>query len=240
MTSYPLKYKLLSARYYKYLRYYLRLRKAEKREEAELKLLRFLVPRDKIAVDVGANKGTYTLPLSWYAASVHAFEPHPLLHRYLTEAFPCGNVTVHPVALGNADDQGELTVPLTSGSERRNVGSLLKAGSSGEVQIYAVRLARLDRFALAPVGFLKIDVEGFEMEVIRGAEATIERNRPNILCEILDFKRNQIEEGIEKIEYVERLGYVTLVYGGSALALFSKRRVPQEGPLKNFIFLPRS
>lgn len=235
---YPLKYRLLPPRLYKYLRYFSRWRKAERREEPELKFLKFLVPRSKLAVDIGANKGTYTLPLSWYAAGVHAFEPHPLLFRYLTDAFPGGKVTVHPLALSNERGESTLKVPVKGKQERVNVGSLLDANTQG-VHVYPVRVETLDAIGLKQIGFIKIDVEGAELDVLAGAAATIARDRPNILCEILDFKYGRIKDGLAKVRYIEQLGYIALAYDGEALIPFPQQPETHDWSTRNFIFLPK-
>jgi FkbM family methyltransferase len=238
ISSFPLKYRLLPPRLYKYLRYISRWRKAERREEPELRFLKFLVPRSKLAVDIGANKGTYTLPLSWYAAGVHAFEPHPMLFRYLTDAFPGGKVTVHSLALSNKCGESTLKVPVKGQQERVNVGSLLDA-TTGRVHTYPVRVETLDAVGLTRVGFIKIDVEGAELDVLAGATATITRDRPNILCEILDFKYGRIKDGLATVRYLEQLGYFALAYDGESLIPFPQQPETHDWSTRNFIFLPK-
>ena len=54
------------------------------RLEPEFGILSLLVPRDRVAIDVGANKGGYTSALLSIAQEVHAFEPRPRLLRWLS------------------------------------------------------------------------------------------------------------------------------------------------------------
>ena len=81
-----------------------------KHGEQELRILPAVVPPDKIAVDIGANKGVYTRILSKLATHVHAFEPNPKAFRWLNRALP-ENVTVYPLALSNADGEAQLFIP---------------------------------------------------------------------------------------------------------------------------------
>ncbi len=85
-------------------------RKNLHRGEPELKFLSEIVPRDRIAVDVGANKGVYTRILAELVTHVHAFEPNPKAYRWLNRALP-ENVTAHQLALSNHDGNGNLYIP---------------------------------------------------------------------------------------------------------------------------------
>lgn len=140
--------------------------------------LRRIVPAGRNAVDAGANRGVYAYLIALRAKHVHAFEPNPVLSDYLRRA-RVRNITVVDAALSDTDGEGTLLVPKVDGEA--SLGSHVDAASATPV---TVRLARLDDFRLDDVGFLKIDVEGHELEVLRGAGATIKASRPNLLVEI--------------------------------------------------------
>jgi FkbM family methyltransferase len=143
-----------------------------------------LRPGDR-AVDVGANKGAY---LYWMrravgpAGAVYAFEPQPGLARYLEaarERMGWGNVSVREVALSDAPGRGTLHVPGWENSP----GASLEPEAGGTPREVAVDT--LDR-QLEPAGriaLVKIDVEGHELAVFRGASRTLSAHRPVLLFE---------------------------------------------------------
>src|SRR5262249_26155197 len=144
------------------------------------------------------------------AGHVHAIEPDPS-HRRNLEAMRArhGNVTLHATGLSDHDGQGILHVPIMDG---RPVGALasltVPAGRAGIAhQQVRVPLTRLD--SLLPKGprvaFVKCDVEGHELAVLRGAGALLRRDHPVILVEI--EQRHQKEDIRDTFEHLIRLGY---------------------------------
>jgi FkbM family methyltransferase len=154
--------------------------------EYELRILRRYVPRDRVAIDVGANDGIYAYHLSRYADSVVAFEPNPRYDRALR--FLPRNVTVRVEALSSAPGTLPLHIPATDTGESEGWATLetthLPLARSIDVPV-----RRLDDLELGRVGFIKIDVEGHEMAVLAGADATIRRDRPTLLIEAEDEHR---------------------------------------------------
>ena len=168
-----------------------------------------LCPPDGVVVDVGGNIGTTMLS---FAASVpnghvHVFEPSremlPLLRRNL-ELSRAGNVTVHPFGLSDQASRGHLQVAIDG-----NPGSAYFVEGS-DAAVDAIETRRLDDvLATVPrVDFLKIDVEGYELRVLRGAEALLRRHRPAVLFEVNEgaLVRGGTS-GREVCEYMLGLGY---------------------------------
>jgi FkbM family methyltransferase len=187
-----LKYALIPPRLYMWRL----LRKHARSGEAELKLLPNLVARDKIAVDIGANKGVYAHTLAGLCKHVHAFEPNPKIFRILTRVLPA-NVTAHHVALSDRDGNAELVIPAHTAGGYSNQGASLdprKKQAAFGYGTVAVGARTLDSYEFHNVGFIKIDVEGFEGAVMQGAMATIRRERPVVLIEI---EERHIERPIE-------------------------------------------
>ena len=233
----PLKYRLFPLRLYKYVRYAARYRKSVHRGEPELRLLRFLARRDRISVDVGANRGTFTLPLSWHSRGVVAFEPPPYMH-FLLEQSRISRTTIHPCALGDRDDQVDLFVPVDEHEERPNLSTTLVAAPGPRAKIYRVSMRTLDSFALEDVGFIKIDVEGSELAVLRGAADTIRRSLPVIQCEILDFRLGQPEPGRQKIGFLTERGYVAVCILDNTLRTFASVQPCELSRCRNLLFFP--
>ncbi len=213
------------------------------RGEPELRLLPFLVPPGRIAIDVGANKGIYTLALSALAREVHAFEPNPLMVARLQRGIPA-NVRLHHLALSDRAGEATLAVPRTSKGRLGHVGGSLRSDKAvADTEKFSVRSERLDALNLNDLGFIKIDVEGFEEQVLAGAAGTLARERPVIQIELEE--RHTGRSIGELIRSIEVLGYQGLFLQGGmlkTLAAFEPARdhIPdQPGYVKDFIFLPR-
>jgi len=160
-------------------------RKHLRRGDPELWLLPAVVPRDKIAIDIGANKGVYTHVLSGLCRAVHAFEPNPKMFGILSRhgALP-PNATAYQVALSNASGTAELIIPKHKGHFSDQHPSLNPRKKTEGHGVVHVETRTLDSYAFTGVGFLKIDVEGFEAAVVQGAADTIRRERPTLLVEM--------------------------------------------------------
>lgn len=221
------------------------LRKHWRKGEPELRLLPELVPKGRAAIDVGANKGVYTHYLSRLVPHVHAFEPNPKMHALLTRTLP-SNATAYTCALSDQNDAtAELIVPVYGGVFS-NVGASLNPRMKGRQHgIVTVETRTLDSFAFRNIGFLKIDVEGFEKTVLRGAEELIARERPVIQVEIEEGHTGEpIEASHAFMAQFDMEGF--FVRAGKLLPLSAfdadrdhRRRVRQPGYVNNFIFKPR-
>lgn len=147
---------------------------------------------DAVVVDVGANVGHHTLFASTVASQVHAFEPFaPLAGRIQEKIRMNGldSVTIHPIGLGNVDARLAYSPPATSNS---GTGSFRSAGT-GTVDL---EVRRGDDYfgnaGINRVDYLKIDVEGFEVEVLRGLAETLQRTRPICFVEWSQASRPDI------------------------------------------------
>lgn len=185
-----------------YIRYLVA--KAWRKGEAELRLVPFLADPARVSLDVGANKGIYAHVLARHSRHVYAFEPNPKIFRVLT-AWRHRRVTALPYALSNADGGSDLLIPRGARGYSNQGASLSRVKVSGAHAAVPVDARRLDGLGLADVGFIKIDVEGFEREVLEGATATLARDRPRLLIEMEEaHTRRPIEQDLA---FVESLGY---------------------------------
>jgi FkbM family methyltransferase len=149
-------------------------------KESEMALLPHIVPRHLASVDIGANMGMYTRQLSKLTPRVHAFEPTREMAALLRRTSP-RNVVVHEVALSDKVGSGELHLPIIKGEQATTRASLETLEGPQSDQTVAVR--RFDDEIEEQVGFMKIDVEGHELPVLRGAQQTIEDSRPIVMVE---------------------------------------------------------
>ena len=227
-----------------YIRY--KVIKERLKGEAEIRLLSFLVDRNRNVVDAGANKGTYTFIFGRLAKKVYAFEPNPKMFDILKRTAG-RNVVLSPLALSNAAGDMEFRVPRYGKHSYSNQGGTLSAIKVNEdYAAIPVKTARLDGLDLQNIGFIKIDVEGSESEVLQGAREVIARDRPTLMIEI-EEKHTQVP--IENaLAEVLSLGYDGFFFYRTTQALRSiscfepeqHHRDPRKGYVFNFIFLPKS
>ena len=125
--------------------------------------MRYLRKEDT-AVDVGANDGVFTVLFAAYSGRVHAIEPHPESYRRLLAQLTLNglsNAVPHEAAVGEAS--GEVWFTNCSDSTENRVQSTSTEGA------HRVRLARLAELVNEPAALVKVDVEGLELSVLRGA-----------------------------------------------------------------------
>jgi FkbM family methyltransferase len=154
--------------------------------EPELLLLPSLLRAGGTAVDVGANRGIYAFALSEIAREVHAFEAHPDYAECASRMLGARAI-VHRVALSNTRGRASFYVPLADdGTELHLAGNLKNTHAQFQRQkVFDTDTDTLDSYALRDVTFIKVDVEGSELEVLEGGRATIARDRPALLLELL-------------------------------------------------------
>jgi FkbM family methyltransferase len=165
--------------------------------ETEVDLFRHLLPKDGVCIEVGANIGMHAVPLSMICdeGKIYCFEPQRPLFYIL-----CGNIALNNrlnvfarrEAVG--ERFGQIDIETSDYDENWNYGSFsLTSGFSregqfkGPVRRESIEIASLDDDAaiarLDRVDLIKIDAEGFEPMVLRGAKKLIARHRPDIFVE---------------------------------------------------------
>ncbi len=143
-------------------------------------------------VDVGAHDGLLTVPLARLpGARVVAFEPLPSAFARLAAA--CAglpNVTLRREALGAEPGALTLNVPVVEGAAAEQWASLAKDFRPFvAVETHPVAVITLDSLGLDGVTHIKVDAEGFEEEVLRGAAETLARCRPVLSLEVEERHR---------------------------------------------------
>lgn len=154
--------------------------------EFELGFVEHLCRSTQDAIDVGANEGSYLHFMRRYARQAYAFEPVPWLAERLHEKFG-DDVTVMPMALSDSASRARLRIPVINGELITGLSSLdTPAGDATEMREVEVETVPLDDVYSGDLGFIKIDVEGHEDAVLRGARRTIVRCRPRVQIEIIE------------------------------------------------------
>jgi FkbM family methyltransferase len=215
--------------------------------DPEMALLPFLISPAKISLDVGANLGLFTYFLARYSKHVHAFEPNPLAFDILRSVADC-NVTLYRQAVTDRSTEVEFFVPRNRKGWSNNGGTLNQPadGQYGRVRIPGCRIDDLD---LSTIGFIKIDVEGHELSVLRGAVETLRRDRPTLFVEI---EWAHVGDDMRKVfDILAIVDYDGFFLDGNVLTNINHfsaeahQIVPRSTPasptryIKNFIFIPR-
>jgi hypothetical protein len=117
--------------------------------------------------------------------------------------------------------------------------SLKKGGPFSHYVEFPVRVSTLDAFAFEDVGFIKVDAEGSDMEVIEGARQTILRDRPNMLVELMAMTQADPLGCVERIG--SELGYHAriMVDGRLADARATLKNPPPAWHTYNVLFTPQ-
>jgi FkbM family methyltransferase len=176
--------------------------------EAQLPLIRQVVklcssPRRQ-ALDVGAHIGVWSLELSRHFEEVHAFEPVEENYLCLLDNVARRSVTVHPWVVGSLDGfRTTLSRPVSSNS------GMWQSGLPSDDMLTVTSVIRsIDSFWFKDVGLIKIDTEGYEGQVIKGAKRTIEESRPVIVFEDNGLgPKTYGGEWVEPKPLLLRLGY---------------------------------
>lgn len=176
-----------------------------KHGEAELLLLDRLCDKDSATVDVGANLGIYSYVASRYAGRVFALEPVPDMVDWLRKTAPV-NVTVMPVAASDSEGRHTLYIPSIGGVVFNTRASLRRdANPDAELRPIEIKTMPLDNIDFGRVGFLKIDVEGHEGAVLRGAANLLRRDRPAIQIE--SEERHTQDAVASTVRFLAGFGY---------------------------------
>ena len=185
-------------------------------EIAETRFVEQYLQPGMTVLDIGAHHGYYSLLASasvGKSGKVVAFEPSVRERgklRHHLELNHCENVTVEEFAVGANDGRAEFFV--VQGIET-GCNSLRPPIGAERTKKSDVAIKCLDAYTaehgLSEIDFIKMDVEGGELEVLRGAERLLERKpRPVILCEVQDERtRAWSYAAIEIIEKLQKLDF---------------------------------
>lgn len=171
--------------------------------EAEVARLDHVLPPGGVCCDIGAEYGLYTFTFASRVGPtgrVLSFEPLTGPRAFVRRSarlLGADNVEVHSVALGDVVRSGTMSLPRRRGlpvhgraflaDDAEGLGPNVEFAAERRLPVQVSTLDRvLERAGVDRLDLVKIDVEGFEPAVLRGAEASLRRFRPALLVEIED------------------------------------------------------
>lgn len=204
------------------LRYLYRAYKARYRDQcSELTASLAVIHPGDTVVDAGANKGAY---LYWLrravgaSGTVFAFEPQPTLANYLQNIcarMDWKNVLIHAAAVSDKSGTSRLFVPGENDSPGASLETAVadKPGHSFDCPI-----TTLDEHlsGAARVSLLKVDVEGHELNLFRGAEQTLKKHKPLIVFEC-EARHLTHHKPADVFAYLQSLGYTGQFFSTTSL-----------------------
>ena len=194
-------------------------------DAANFSLIEYLVSHGDICFDVGANIGVYSNVLariSGDSGNIHSFEPvQHIFKKFKLNSSINGHhaVNANPLALGNEISKMEM-YQIKPGLQRAGTSSFQINDNFEEIGIdnfdkVEVDIDTLDHYVeskgISQVDFIKIDVEGFEANVISGGQNTLEQYSPKIMIE-LDFIRHPKSDVDSLKSIFDRLDYTAFEY----------------------------
>ena len=221
-------------------------RSIKNNDEKELQLLKEIIIPGTDTIDVGVYRGVYSYEMAKYSEKVHAFEPNPIIFKDIKTNLSkiIKNISFYNYALSDHENTSILKVPIRNKNfDRDNYEEYFQMGKATihkenkmeDIETFEVKSKKLDSFSFSnKISFIKIDVEGHELAVIKGAENTIRKNKPILLVEIEE--RHSQKKVSETLDYINSLGYISYFYKNELLKTSSLDNL---NLYNNFIFKPK-
>lgn len=193
-----------------------------------------LLPEQGTVLDVGANIGIMSVLLGLNKPNlyVHSFEPIPENFKVLNRVcslYELSNIKTHQLALGNVPGKLRMIMPIQGFARMQGLSHVINnENESGN--FYEVESILLDSFFSSgdsKVVGIKLDVENFEYQVLKGSVTIIKRDRPIIYTELWEN-----ENRLHCIKLLEDNDYRPYLFNGKSLEVFTT----QVG--HNFFFIP--
>ena len=147
-------------------------------------------------LDIGAWVGTWTMKINPFCGRVIAFEPDPLHYECLVKNVP-EEVETHQLAVGN--DKKMISLSEDNFTQAKRV---VGAGN--------IPMVTIDSLNFTDVDLIKIDVEGYEMEVLKGADKTLE-NVKYLMIELNNNSKKYGSSNLEIEKYLRKKGFRVMI-----------------------------
>jgi FkbM family methyltransferase len=191
-------FKLLPSAILQYLRkvhYLNKLKSFSEKDEVDLSAIKYLIRQGDSAIDVGANYGSFTLFLSRLVGDgghVYSIEPIPVIFEVLAnnvKKLKLHNVNLFDCAISDQGGSAIMEIPKwNSGGENFYRAKVIEStNQDASLRHFPVRIKTLDSLLhdiSSNIAFIKIDVEGHELQAINGAMHLLHHFKPALLIEV--------------------------------------------------------
>ena len=187
------------------------LKKNDNYQEAQRNRAISYVEDWQFAIDIGANIGLWSKDLSKYFDQLVCFEPNPMCQDYLKKNINLGNSKIYSCALGEKEETKNLFIHHSNSGassfvNKTKIGfkedrSIIYGEFPKDTPIINAAVKKLDTFNYKKIDFIKIDVQGFELSVLKGANKTLKTNSPVLCIEEDDPKNSLIIPFLENLNY---------------------------------------
>lgn len=175
---------------------------------------RYLNKSDNI-IDIGGNIGLFTCLAAVKAKEIHSFEPTPYIFNRLKENVDLNqleNCKLYNQALGSTNEILSLNVSINGMDAWNTLGKVPNESDFKKVEVDCIKLDTFfekNQWPVSHIQFIKMDVEGWEMNVIKGASNVFSaKDAPDLLIEITDENLNQNQvNGNQVLNELKSLGY---------------------------------
>ena len=182
--------------------------------ERELMEQFWTIKKDEVVVDVGAAFGSWSIPALKADARVYAYEPHPVLYSLLKRNVALNDLTdkFHAMNLPLWSSRVTLTLPVYDLSMMINERSKTQPALMVSTKTLDDDLADIDR-----LDWIKIDTEGAEIEILKGAQTLIKKFNPYIIVEWhadrnKDPEMKYLKDNYESIQQIDAGHYLVQMH----------------------------
>lgn len=217
-----------------------KLKKGVYAEMPELRFFQDNFDKNDVFIDIGSNMGLFSILAANHVDKVIAFEPIKLnsaLIRLSLAAKNIENVKIYENAVSDVDGESTFIQVAQSslsmcspGNDKEAVDFIKNEYGEKTLQLTKVAAVKLDSFSLNKVNLIKIDVEGMELKVVKGAKRTIKRCQPRlIMIEIFARAMALHKQSAEELfSVMSELGYTPFILKDQNLEKFSDQKIPND------------
>ncbi len=222
-------------------------RSIKRNDEQEINLVKKFIKSGTDSIDVGVYRGVYSYEMSKYSEKVHSFEPNPIIFKYINKNLKkfIKNIHLYNFALSNQNKTINLKIPIRNSNSNKEIfeeyyemgkATIHNENNFENYENFEIQTKKIDELNFDnKISFIKIDVEGHELEVIEGEKNTIKRDKPVLLVEI--EKQYTKKEVAESINFINSLGYKSYFFNKKDLK--STTELNNLDLFNNFIFFPK-
>jgi FkbM family methyltransferase len=173
------------------------------------------INRGDTVIDIGSNIGQTALTIARKlnnTGKIFAFEPFPSTFTLLKSNLdlnPFTNIFIENIGLGAQEVEAEMTIVCQTNSGGNSVNSkIIEEGSTIKIKMTTLDSYFKEWSSIQPIHFIKLDVEGYEMNVLKGSLKILQQQKPKLFIEISDnLLRNQGSNAQELMIFLQNLHY---------------------------------